>query len=102
MIDLEWGDSHTDNSGEEDLRPNENATATDTNVNERGIETPTEAQSSHSEEGRIRRPPSWMQDYVSGEGISKDENVTDENSAFLALYIDSEPISYDEAVKSEK
>jgi hypothetical protein len=57
----------------------------------------TENHSTNSEEGRIRRPLGWMQDYISSEGLSEEDDY-----AFLALYVGSDPLSYAEAVKSEK
>jgi len=57
----------------------------------------TENHSTNSEEGRIRGPPGWMQDYISSEGLSEEDDY-----AFLALYAGSDPLSYAEAVKSEK
>jgi len=38
-----------------------------------------------------------MQDYISSEGLSEEDDY-----AFLALYVGSYPLSYAEAVKSEK
>ena len=48
-------------------------------------------------ERRIRRPPRWMDDYESGEGFSKDENIT-----CVALFAGGDPIHYTEAAKSSK
>lgn len=51
-------------------------------------------------EARIRRTPRWMRDYVSGEGHSEEDDV-DVNLAQLALFMDVDPMSYEEAVKSK-
>ncbi|KAI5336037.1 hypothetical protein L3X38_026171 [Prunus dulcis] len=51
-------------------------------------------------EARIKRPPGWMRDYVSGEGLSEEDDV-DVNLAHLALFIDADPISYEKVAKSK-
>jgi hypothetical protein len=50
-------------------------------------------------QGRIRKPPVWMQDYSAGQGFSDEEAG---NSMFLALLGDSDPMTYEEAAKSER
>ncbi|KAA8534301.1 hypothetical protein F0562_031818 [Nyssa sinensis] len=42
--------------------------------------------------GRVRRPPGWMQDYVTGQGLSDEENV---DMAHLALFSESDPLTYE-------
>ncbi|KAJ8631788.1 hypothetical protein MRB53_025111 [Persea americana] len=44
---------------------------------------------------RVRRPPQWLNDFDSGEGLSDDENLSN-----FALFVDADPLSYAEAVKS--
>ncbi|CAL2240195.1 unnamed protein product [Prunus armeniaca] len=46
---------------------------------------------------RTRRAPRWLTDYVSGE-----ELIYEENGVHFALFIDRDPITFDEAVKSSK
>ncbi|CAL2257014.1 unnamed protein product [Prunus armeniaca] len=48
-------------------------------------------------EGCVRRPPAWMRNYVSGDSLSEEEGM-----AHLALFAEFDPITYEEAVKSEK
>ena len=48
---------------------------------------------------RIRKPPSWLQDYTSGQELSDEEPG---NSMFLTMLGDSDPMTYEEAAKSEK
>jgi hypothetical protein len=50
-------------------------------------------------QGRIRKPLVWMQDYSVGQGFSDEEAG---NSMFLALLGDSDPMTYEEAAKSER
>ncbi|KAM2928689.1 hypothetical protein COP2_035913 [Malus domestica] len=51
------------------------------------------------QEGRARRPPIWMRDYDTGEGLSDEESM---NLAHLALFTNGDPTTYCEAMKSEK
>lgn len=48
-------------------------------------------------EGRVRRPPVWMQDYLSGEGFSEEKTQN-----LVMLTMTSDPTTFEEAVKSEK
>jgi len=48
---------------------------------------------------RARRPPGWIRDYETGQGLSDEEIV---NLTHLALFTDRDPITFAEAVKSEK
>jgi transposase InsO family protein len=50
-------------------------------------------------QGRIRKPPAWLQDYSTGQEFSDEEPG---NTMFLAMLGDSDPMTYEEAVKSEK
>ena len=50
-----------------------------------------------SNEGRNRRPPIWMRDYETREGISKEDN-----KAHLAMFATINPIHFEDAVKSRK
>ncbi|KAI5316393.1 hypothetical protein L3X38_036100 [Prunus dulcis] len=50
-------------------------------------------------DARTRRPPAWMKDYESGQGLSEEE---ESNIAYLALSTDSDPIFFEDAVKNEK
>lgn len=48
--------------------------------------------------GRNRREPVWWQDYVSGEGLSKD----DEEQNFVMFTASADPVTFEEAVRSSK
>ena len=48
-------------------------------------------------EERNRRPPVWMRDYTTGEGLSEEDN-----EAHLAIHAATDPIHYEDALKSEK
>ena len=73
--DLDWGD---DNEGEEGIRENEDGDNADGEVGEtsnegvRGEEDGPPNETSEGEE-RVRQPPGWMNDYVSGEGLGLSE-----------------------------
>lgn len=49
------------------------------------------------DEGRIRKPPIWMQDYESGEGLSEEEDANN-----LVMFTCADPVTFEEAVKSAK
>ena len=52
-------------------------------------------------EGRSRKKPAWLRDYVSGEGLSEEEVAF--FSTFFALYIaGDDPLNFEEAVQIEK
>ena len=57
-----------------------------------------EAKTSLVNAQRTRRPPFWMADYTSGEEISDDDNI----AAHYALFAGNNPITFEEAIKSEK
>lgn len=46
---------------------------------------------------RETHPPTWMRDYVSGEGLSEGENELN-----MALVASADPLNFEEAVKSSK
>ena len=48
-------------------------------------------------EGRIRRPPTWMRDYESGKGLFEEEDA-----AYEALFADNDPVSFGDVVKIMK
>lgn len=57
----------------------------------------TEDGISSSNGGRNREPPVWKRDYVTGEGLSDEEN-----DAYLVMSAAIDPIHIEDAVKSEK
>lgn len=57
----------------------------------------TEDSISSSNGGRNREPPVWKRDYVTGEGLSDEEN-----DAYLVMSAAIDPIHIEDAVKSEK
>ncbi|KAJ8637161.1 hypothetical protein MRB53_011428 [Persea americana] len=91
VVDLEWGDG--DGENEEGVSENGNGENTDGEVGETRDEGVREEEdgSSESEErvrelrqSRERHPPTWMGDYVSGEGLFEDE-------VHMALVLSSDP-----------
>ena len=94
MAELEWEIDEEKGLGDDD---NEEESET----NEAAPESTESDQSDQTEdtniEGRVRRCPVWMRDYVSGEGFFEEKDM-----AYLALFTDIDPISYEEAVKSDK
>jgi hypothetical protein len=114
MADLEWditGDTvPRNNSNVAESAPYEqsleSAAPDDNNV----AESATNEQSQEHEEsvpndqthttaivGRVRRQPSWMNDYVSHINFSKEEG-----QAHLVLFVELDPTTYVQAVQSDK
>lgn len=95
--DLEWGDRE-EKVVEIDRNVGRSESNSDANIEEGenfSSDSPAEESSPSSNEGRIRRPPAWMQDYETGEGLSEEE-------VQLAMFATADPIHFDDAVKSEK
>ncbi|CAJ2637501.1 unnamed protein product [Trifolium pratense] len=70
------GECDDENNDNEEISPRENVT-----------------------EGREKRPPGWMQDFVSGEGLSEEE---EEETYMVQDDMGDDPILFEEAVKHEK
>jgi hypothetical protein len=101
VVDLEWGDG--DGENEEGVSENGNGENTDGEVGEthdRGVGEEEDGSSEGEErvrelrQPRERQPPTWMSDYVSGEGLFEDE-------VHMALVVSTDPLYFEEAVKSE-
>ncbi|CAL9016699.1 unnamed protein product [Prunus brigantina] len=102
LADLDW----TDNNKEQDANARngddagtEGFNGTDegnlSNSSDSG-EVPS-VPSLESHEPRQRKQPSWMEDYVSGEGLSEEEDM-----AYLAMFAANDPVLFEEAVKDAK
>lgn len=91
-IDLEWGD--------DDKEMNKSGEGVNDNGHEVNDEEEEENSSLSSEEngeneGRVRQPPVWMHDYVSGEGLSEDE------ANMVQVELD-DPLYFEEALKNSR
>lgn len=95
LIDLEWGENEEQVS---DVAESESDNEVDIDVESSPIpaEGSSRQPSSNSSEERNIRPPVWMQDYVSGEGLSEEEI-----DAHLALFASADPVRFEEAVCSD-
>ncbi|TXG65900.1 hypothetical protein EZV62_007175 [Acer yangbiense] len=102
VVDLEWGDG--DGENEEGVSENGNGENTDGEVGETRDEGVREKEDGSSEgeervrelrQSRERQPPTWMGDYVCGEGLFEDE-------VHMALVVSTDPLCFEEAVKSFK
>lgn len=100
-VDLEWGDNKTQSDSEEDFGAEEINADSPSAVTTGTISSPAGSSISQT---RVRRPPVWMSDY---ETRGEDE---DEQSALFALFAGSDllalfagidPVSFEEAEKSE-
>lgn len=95
---LEWGDMEEEENEEDQV--------VEEDVNEEVEEEAVNSPSSESNEeeivspvqGRNKREPVWWQDYVSGEGLSKD----DEEQNFVMFTTSADPVTFKEAVRSSK
>ena len=102
MADLEWEVDKEANSEEEN---NEGESEAHEELEGDGFNSSNVVEGDASNvdnsppEGRTRRPPAWMSDYETGQGLSDEERV---NITHLALFTNSDPMTYEEAVKSEK
>jgi hypothetical protein len=101
VVDLEWGDG--DGENEEGVSENGNGENADGEVGEihdRGVREEEDSSSEGEKrvrelrQSRERQPPTWMGDYVSGEGLFEDE-------VHMALMVSTDPLYFEEAVKSE-
>lgn len=75
----------------------EDEASTSSDSNEGSESTSPEVNNLHSDRGRTRSAPIWMQDYVTREKLSEEEDVQD-----LAFFMSQDPIYYEEAAKSDK
>ena len=99
LAELEW-------DTEEETEVEDEGDGEESEVNEESGETEPESDGGNisneehlPREIRARRPPVWMRDYETEQGLSNEEHV---NHAHLALFTDGDPITFAEAVKSEK
>ena len=111
VCDLEWGDLEEeatmfdDNEEGNEVDPNEEGSKSeyDPEANVEAAEgnfssdSLTEESSPSSNEGRNSRPPIWMRDYETEEGISEEDN-----EAHLAMFTTIDPIHFEDVVNSEQ
>jgi len=112
---LVWGDDelHSDDSTEENIRENgENGFAEDVEDDSDGANSEhnegnedrneaTVSSQEHMIQRRERRRPSWMGEFVTGEGLSEEEEV-DIAAYIVQDVISDDPILFEEVVKHEK
>lgn len=87
---FEWGDEgkEREEAVEEEVEEEENG------ANNSSPPTPTDPV-----QGRRRREPVWMEDYVTGEGLSDEEDEVQQLQQF-AMFAENDPTNFEEAVKS--
>ncbi|PRQ42077.1 putative RNA-directed DNA polymerase [Rosa chinensis] len=91
---LDWSDGEEEeNESAQSEEENEFAQSEEENVNNDDAE-----EEEILEEGRTRMQPVWMQDYVSGEGLSEEEET---NNIVMFTYV-TDPTTFEEAFKSAK
>ncbi|PRQ17740.1 putative RNA-directed DNA polymerase [Rosa chinensis] len=92
---LDWSDGEEEeNESAQSEEENEYAQSEEENVNNDDAEEEEEI----LEEGRTRMQPVWMQDYVSGEGLSEEEET---NNVVMFTSV-TDPATFEEAFKSAK
>lgn len=101
LIDLEWGEASEVESEEEEEEEETQSENFEGETGECVVASGEEARVERTEnvdgrEGRrVRFTPAWTEDYVSGEGLSGDED-----EANMAMLVTDDPLYYEEAVKS--
>nr|DAD43144.1 TPA_asm: hypothetical protein HUJ06_001374 [Nelumbo nucifera] len=93
---LEWGDNEENAvvNNEDEAEIEDGSSVEEIAVDSSNL---VEEESSPSSiEGRVRRPPGWMRDYETGEGLSEEEDETN-----LALFASADPLYFEEAVKKQ-
>ncbi|KAA8521971.1 hypothetical protein F0562_012715 [Nyssa sinensis] len=92
-----WKDAAAENRDEaktnEHSSTEESETDGSNRSNEGNSSSSGEDLSLESCEQRSRRKPNWMGDYVSGEGLSEEEDMT-----YLAMFATNDPILFEEAL----
>lgn len=101
LTDIEWETDdkagiEDENNGDE-FEADEEPGEFEPETNQNGGDTSTGENS--SPERRARRPPVWMGDYETGQGLSDEEGA---DMTHLALFSDGDPVTFEEAVKSKK
>ena len=95
--DLEWNNAEN-GAVETDLEEVEGESEVDVDEEEESsLGSLNGDATSSSDEGRNRRQPSWMKDYVPGEGLSEEDN-----EAHLVISATDDPMHFEDAIKSEK
>ena len=104
---LKWNDDGDENNMEEGIENNEEegniegeVSDVDTrNSSETGVSSSqsTENDSPILNEGRVRGPPSWAIDYVTGEGLSDEDGLN-----AMIMLTEDDPFTFEQVVKSKK
>ena len=100
LMHLEWGEEDNgtnENEAEEDGSEGDEIGGNDAEELGNTSSTTTSKDGVNPIEKRETHAPVWMRDYVTGEGLSEEENELN-----TTLTAPSDPLSYEEAVKSPK
>ncbi|KAK9928322.1 hypothetical protein M0R45_025465 [Rubus argutus] len=101
LMELEWGDIDEQEAAEIEGEGgvgdvNVQEEEVEREINEADVVAPAREENLVVREGRIRRAPIWTVDYVSGEGLSEEEEAN------MALMVTEDPTTFEEAVQSSK
>ena len=101
MCELEWSDSEEDTIAFDENEEGGESDESNLEANIEGENFSSESLvdifSPSSTKEMNRRPPVWMKDYTTGECLSEEDN-----EAHLAIHAATDPIHYEDALKSEK
>ena len=106
LVDLEWGDDKNNTNDEHEAEDDENlkiasegneAVGDENHAAENIVPNSVNTERFEVREKRVKQTPSWMKDYDSSKGLSKEE--IELNIALIAF---TDLINYKEAVKSSK
>lgn len=96
------GNEEVGNNGNEEEHNNGNEGGNNDDTTN-SIESNSSSSESHEDEspnmveGRVRRPPSYLADYETGEGLSDEDNLN-----AMMMLTEDDPLSFEEARKSNK
>lgn len=101
LMELEWGDIDEQEAAEIEGEGgvgdvNVQGEEVEREINEAEVVAPAREENLVVREGRIRGAPIWTVDYVSGEGLSEEEEAN------MALMVTEDPATFEEAVQSSK
>lgn len=103
LMDLEWGDETHPNIAEGEETISESNSQAEEVVDDETLMAVNaspgiaDGEAINAGRRRNRQLPLWMKEYVSGEGLSEEENEVN-----MALVVSRDPVSFEEAVKSSK
>lgn len=100
LVDLEWAGSDEEMDVESE-HEKENAADKEIVTGTRDAEKISTTEESVAVVARSRRPPERLNDFVSGEGLSDEEDAT-MNFVHAAFFANTDPVSFEEAINHDE